>query len=345
MQFFWYKNQDPRVGSPEQLKNTNQMISYAIYSMTHDDDLQRIITNTEGVIPMITKLWVDEEREVTGGEQASVPILPIPVSSAALHQILFEADEQMLDQVVANSFPGAPEKVADFLLNRIRNAVKKPSAKLSAGVVQSFVDLTISFSRAPKHPLRHHLLSKGLLGVITKTLLVLTTRPLYEENVLEAITSCFGCISNLIECGDGITYIRQTITEGFLQAFVNIMPNFQRFDEEARSFTISLIEDLLPRYLVYRSVIESVVVAMRGLDTEACRNKVARSPVKKSWERLRQIAEARMMAKEMADETRKKLAWCDNVGFLLSGSLVVPSVSSTRFLSRVVPEKGSEGHV
>lgn len=315
MQFFYYKNLDStfRAGTPEQTKNTNQMISYAIYSMTHDDDLQRLITSTDGVIPIMTKLWLDEERVVPGGERANAPLLPVPVSSAALHQVLFEADDSMLDQVVANSFPGQPEKVASFLLTRLRAAVKKPAAKFTVAPVQTQIDLSISFSRAPKHPLRRLLLEKGLVGTVTKALLVLTTRPLQEDNVLEGIISCFGCISNLVECGDGVSYIRQMLNEDFLQAFVNVMPFFQKLDEEARSFTIELIEDMLPRYLVYRSIIEIVVEKMRALDTEACKSKVARSPVKESWYRLKRIAEARMISKQVADDTKKRAVFCDHV--------------------------------
>lgn len=304
MQSFYHLNGNPRNGTAEQRRNSMEMIAYALYSITHDDDTQKMISATPGIIELTTLMWKIEDHGTTP------PLLEVPMGTSAFHHVLFEATDSMLDEVVRES-GGTAENVADLALSRLRAAIKKKPIKPTH--IHAYVDIMVSFSRCRGHALRQTLLKKRAMALVTTALLSISTMPLRDESVLSAVISCFGFIRNLIEAGEGIYFVRQVIQEGFLQAFINISPSFGFLDSEAQEFTLSLIDDILPRYLVFRSIIQVVDTAMSRIETPENRAKIQRSPVRKSWADTKALALERLKIKFQSDVMKRQVAYCDYV--------------------------------
>ncbi|KAI0049148.1 hypothetical protein FA95DRAFT_1538803 [Auriscalpium vulgare] len=300
MVFFHEVYSNPNAQGP---KNAMEIIAYALYSITHEDAFQDRVTNTPGAIALAASLWMKEDA------RSETPLLPIPVASSMLHHILFCATDANLDEFV-KSAGGKTSTIADLCLSRLRSTIAKP---LVSGLqVRSYVDVMVALSRGRKHALRRAILHKGGIGVVTKALLKLSVLSLSDEDVRDAVIACFGFISNLIESGDGIHWVRQAVQEGLLLAFVNISPSFKSLDTEARSFTLALVSNVLPRYLVYRSVIMAVSAAMEKVDTPENRVKIERSPVKDSMYSTKLLADERKKIQFQSDVMKKELAYCDH---------------------------------
>ncbi|TFY79555.1 hypothetical protein EWM64_g4455 [Hericium alpestre] len=90
-------------------------------------------------------------------------------------------------------------------------------------------------------------------------------------------------------------------------------------DAEARRFTLRLIKDTIPRYLVYRSVIVAVDAAMHALETPEDRKKIDKSPVADSWYQTKKLAHERLLIKWSAAKKAPKdnLKRCTGCGTTL----------------------------
>ncbi|KAI0064969.1 hypothetical protein BV25DRAFT_1914117 [Artomyces pyxidatus] len=304
MVFFDKVNRQPGMGDRQTLQNTQQIVAYALYSITQDDDIQNVITNTPGIIPLATSLWKEESPGGPGS------LLPIPVGSAAFHHVLFSATDAILDEVVKYGGAGKARNVADLAISRLLAAIRKPST--SAPTLHAYVDILVSMSRGSKHPLRRAILRQGGIATVTKALLKVSAMNMYDDDVRDTAIACFGFISNLIEAGSGLPYVRQAIQEGLLQGFVAISPAFRRFDPEARGFALELIESVIPRYLVYRSVIVAVHAATQTLESADSLTKIERSPVKDAWKSMEHLARERALIKYRSDIIKKEQGYCDN---------------------------------
>ncbi|KAI0319607.1 hypothetical protein OF83DRAFT_1054763 [Amylostereum chailletii] len=301
MVFFDTLHRNPRLASKEQRENSQEIIAYALYTITIDDRIQAMVTATPGLVPLATKFWLDEnmQREST--------MLPVPVGSAALHHVLFTANDDTLNEVV-RSAGGKYGTVAQLGIARLKHELKRPIPR--GPHVHAYTDVLVTFTRGQDHPLRRAILKAGGMVVVTQALLKLSTQPL-DKDVFEGVISCFGFISNLIEAGEGTTYVRQAIQNGLLEAFVNISPSFNLLDPEAHGFTLKLVSNVIPRYLVYRSIILAVNASMTKLETPANRRKIERSPVKKAWYTTKMLALERSMVQHQADIERRERAFCD----------------------------------
>ncbi|TFY60692.1 hypothetical protein EVG20_g7327 [Dentipellis fragilis] len=303
IKFFYAINTNPRAGSAEQRRNSLEMVAYALYSITHDDAIQATISATPGLIALSTLLWLAEDPNF--GSQPTM--LPIPVTAAALHHVLFNATQATINEVVKVS-GGKSSIVAETALTRLRNALAKPVP--DPAHVHAHINVLVTLTRPRKHAVRRAVLRRGGIGLITRALVRVSTMPLQGPNV-DAVIAGFGFISNLIEAGEGIRYVRQAVREGLLQAFVNVSPSFARLDAEAREFILALVSDTLPRYLVYRSVILVVDNAMQKLETPEARAKIEKSPVRDSWYKTRKLAAERLMIKWSHDTVKTEAAHCD----------------------------------
>jgi len=155
------------------------------------------------------------------------------------------------------------------------------------------------------------------MGLAAKAAVALTSKTFVDEHVLAGLSSCFSFIGNLIEATDGIPWVRQAVQEGLLHAFVNISPSFHMLEPVVQGILLRLISDVLPRYMVYRSVILAVDTAMTKLECSDTTGKIERSPVKDAWYKMKRLALERLMIKSRSDAIKRQLAYCDNVGLPL----------------------------
>ena len=299
----FYTLQSQRPENDVQRQGAFEMISYAMYSIASSIGLKQAVQATPGAIRLATILWQRED------EGSAARKLAIPMGSAALHRVLSGASKELLDEVVESSGTDA-DRLATLALTRLNSAVKG-SQVLEPDVVHSYIDVIISLTRKD-HPLRDALLKKGTIGLVTRAFVRLSRASLVVMSVRDAVMACIGCTSNLIEFTDGVTWVQQALHEGLLLALVNISPSFRLLDGNVCTLVLAMLSDRLPRYFVYRSVIVAASAALTKLDTQHLA-KIARSPLKEPWLKLKHLTEERMSIKTEWSVMRKQVGYCDNV--------------------------------
>ncbi|KZV71467.1 hypothetical protein PENSPDRAFT_630153 [Peniophora sp. CONT] len=309
MRYFDTRNRDSSSPIPAMKRAIGQeVIAHALYALTGEDDIRPLAVATDGLVELITKLWLDEDKNRTTAGEGS---LRIRAASCALHTTLFTADAGQLDEVVRFS-GGDYEFVADLAVGRLRDMLDhKPPPPQFADHVFVYIDTLVTLTRCPCQ-LRQTILDCGAIVHVTRTLNRLSGL-LSDGSAFRATMSCFGFICNVIEEGEEAANVRQTVRNGMLEAFVNFMPKMATLGRMNQSFLKKLIGDIIPRYLVYRSVIMTVIPAMDKIDANPVYvARIRSSSFRDAWEGTKRLAKERWQVKDHSDALKNEKDTCDN---------------------------------
>jgi len=277
-----------------------------LYSISRDDVVRTAIVRTSGSVELATQLWLFED---------SVPIpssVEIPVGTAALDSLLRVADAPTLDRALKTA-GGKADQLAKLALTRLRAEGQKPL--ISGCRTAVYADILSQFSRSPKHLLQYAVLGAGAISTVTKTLVAISSQINLTGNpmLLDAIIALFGYLRNCLESTDGFTWITQSVQAGLLIAFVECSPHFSKLDDaEDREMITSIVKDVLPPYLVYRSVIRAVSEALDVVHKSSGISRVGNSAVGNVWKDFVVLAKERILVEAHATAWKGKATMCDN---------------------------------
>lgn len=293
-------------------KSNLDIISAAWYALSRSDSARKVMSATKGSIEIATQMWVMEDK----GNLPS--LVNIPTASAALDALLKDAQGPALDRVVGAAGGGA-DNVAQLMLSRLRTSINGTLAYDAPTVV--YLDLIGHLSRKPEHALRHAFLSSNTIALCTKIAVTVSTmlnRGGGPPILLDVMVAAFGYLTNCLESTDGFTWVSQSIQAGLLTAFVDCSPHYSKLDPDDCDMVLTIVRDILPKYLVYRSVIQAVDGTIRKLDHESHRQLVEKSIAWDIWMKFHKLALERYMVTLQATAMKGKAATCDNVHVSLS---------------------------
>lgn len=208
---------------------------------------------------------------------------------------------------------GKPDQVAKLALTRLQTEGQKP--RIGGFRIAVYADILSQFSRSPIHPLRHGILIGGAMSTVTKTLVTVASQ-INSSNrpmLLDAVVALFGYLRNCLESTDGFTWIMQSVQAGLLMAFVDCSPHFSKLEDiEDREMIISIIKDVIPRYLVYRSVVRTVSTALDVAYKSPKIGRVLKSMAKDDWQQFIFLAKERMLVEAHCSAWKGKATMCDN---------------------------------
>ncbi|EJD43851.1 hypothetical protein AURDEDRAFT_114606 [Auricularia subglabra TFB-10046 SS5] len=299
---------DVRVAGPNAHPQTRltaaNAIAAAIYGLSSNDDVKSAMANTPGCVELVTRLWWAEDP-------AGPAIADIPSATAALESVLRYSDAARLNRVLSvGQRPGAIAKRAlqNFKHWALRTPPDAKAATISA-------DLLNQMSRVAKHPLRHAILGNGTIGVFTQALVHLSDhieRPRADPILVHMFVSLLGYMWNCLESTDGFTWVKEAVNAGLPVAFARLSPHFSKIeDKEELDIILKLCNDLLPRYTVYRSVVEALVPQMKK--AEEYRAQVMKSPAHAVWHKFATHVYERNLVCLHAKATKGKAQACDNI--------------------------------
>jgi hypothetical protein len=277
-----------------------------LYSISRDDIVRNTIVHTPGSVELATQLWLFED---------AVPVpssVEVPVGTAALDSLLSVADSPTLDRTLKAAGAKA-DQLAKLALMRLSTEGQKP--QISGCKAAVYADLLSQLSRSPEHQLRHAILGASAISTVTKTLVAVSSQIDSSANPerLDAIIALFGYLRNCLESTDGFTWITQSVQTGLLKAFVECSPYFPRLDDaKDREMIISIVKNVLPRYLVYRSVVRAVGLALDGVYKSPAIGGVSSSVVSDVWKDFVQLAKERLLVEAQAAAWKRKATTCDN---------------------------------
>lgn len=250
--FFFSRIQNSKL--PKQRRATLDIISATWFALSRDDVICLKMARTPGCLEIATKLWFSEDN-IPGDTEGTM--FNFPTCTASLFALLEGVNKDILDRVV-KAAGGKPELVSQLALSKLRSGVKNP--KFDFLRMHFILNLCIRLSRINDHPLQNLFVEGGIITLATKALVRSAAEydTTLDHSILDVIIPAFGLLWNLLETGDGVRSIIQALRAGLLTAWVDLSRHINRLEPEDRDMVIKLVKTMLPRYLVYRSVVNAV---------------------------------------------------------------------------------------
>ncbi|CDO69474.1 hypothetical protein BN946_scf184817.g34 [Trametes cinnabarina] len=308
---------------------TLDILSAFWYTIEHLDVVREAMVKTPATIEIATRLWLEED----GGP---IPTkMDSPAGTCVLGNMLKFADKEALNRVLRVS-GGKTDELAKLAIARLQRALKGPA--YNPVHITIYMDFINSISRVASHPLRHALLSANIIWIVTTALtkisvLVHTSK---DDGWLTAMVSAFGYLRNCLESTEGFTWIAQSVGAGLLQAICDCSPRFDGLDPEDYNMIREIVGEILPRYLVFRSVIEGVDSALNKIERGPQKKRVEKSIIWPEWKKFADLAHERVLVLSQVDAFKGHSTTCDNVkahGLYISyatGSMLTPQRSSVK---------------
>jgi hypothetical protein len=238
-----------------------------LYVFSRFNRFATIMVDTADCVELVTKLWLLEEipartQSIVLGA-APTATLDMLLQVAA---VLGKGDAYCVRVFVAAGEDA--DRVAKLLLRR----VKKATQTLNAAVGQTaldlswHIDLITELCSPHPHPLRRAFFDQGVVAVLTSSFVALS-RIIVQHPTPDSIALFIACVvfySQFLEGGD-YPSVTQAIKTGFLVAFLDCSPAFRHLPTQSVDMARDIIRTVLPRYLVYRSIIEAVGAAIAKL--------------------------------------------------------------------------------
>ncbi|KAI9059087.1 hypothetical protein FKP32DRAFT_1188172 [Trametes sanguinea] len=285
---------------------TLDVLSAFWYTIEHRDCIREAMVTTPGTVEIATRLWLEED----GGPVPTT--MDSPAGTCVLGNMLKFADKDALNRVLRVA-GGKAGEVAKLSIARLQRALKGP--EYNAMHITIYMDFINSISRVASHPLRHALLGANIIWVVTTALtkisvLVHTSR---DPGFLTSMVSAFGYLRNCLESTEGFTWVAQSVGAGLLQALCDCSPRFKTLDRDDYAMIKDIVGDIIPRYLVFRSVIEAVDVALKKIEHGPQKKRVEESILWPEWKKLTELARERVLIMCDVDAFKGHSTTCDNV--------------------------------
>ncbi|OSD01899.1 hypothetical protein PYCCODRAFT_1468190 [Trametes coccinea BRFM310] len=285
---------------------TLDVLSAFWYTIEHRDCIREAMVKSPGTIEIATRLWLEED----GGPIPTT--MDSPAGTCVLGNMLKFADKEALNRVLRVA-GGKAGEVAKLSIARLQRALKGP--EYNAIHITIYMDFINSISRVPSHPLRHALLSANIIWVVTTALtkisvLIHTSR---DPGFLTSMVAAFGYLRNCLESTEGFTWVAQSVGAGLLQAICDCSPRFRSVDPDDYVMIKDTVGDILPRYLVFRTVIEAVETALNKIEHSPQKKRVEESIIWPEWKRFTELARERVLIMSQIDAFKGHSTTCDNI--------------------------------
>ncbi|TFY60980.1 hypothetical protein EVJ58_g4795 [Rhodofomes roseus] len=286
-------------------KSTIDVLSAAWYALCSKDPIRGLMIATPMTIEIATKLWLEED-------DGPPTHLNAPAGTCCLSSLLKMAKKEQLDRVLKMA-GGKADEIAKLSLARVKTALK--ARPINGTHLTMHLDFINALSREASHPLRHALLGANVIWIVTNALTTISIQVNLSRDLsfLDAMVSAFGYIANCLDSTDGFTWVSQSIGAGLLTSFVDCSPHFSKLDPEDFDMILTIVNNILPRYTVYRSVLEAMNGPMLKIDKGPQRDRVLNSVVKDAWRTFFASSCDRMTLLHQAEVWKGKNITCDNV--------------------------------
>lgn len=234
----------------------------------------------DDMIATITGLWLREDPNVdlTADE--------LPTSYKLMHNMLYlaQADHSTAQSIILREADGKRADVAIAALRPLHPISKDSRHSLSH--IRACTNLVMLLMPHRDSPFSLPILSNGGASLLSKAIVITWSRPSqvdYCEEMFGVTQSCFGGLRNALQSDSAATWARSAVSGGLLDALVQCSPSFQNFQEDTREDINLIITQLLPAYLVYRSVLGPVIESLNQLIHAKKLHRIENSPLKDDW--------------------------------------------------------------
>ncbi|KAI0046287.1 hypothetical protein FA95DRAFT_1402349 [Auriscalpium vulgare] len=268
-------------GSPQLL----EAYMYIIYYLVNNSELWPRVLKTPGIIEVGTAMWM----------RSTVCTVPeYPGAAMGFAELLVHVPDPIIDFLTASVADVGD--VAVRLVFPLRVAL---AAHATTEHLQAYVWQLDQFSQQiPAAPFAPALLSIGAVRLVSRTLLRFSQRDMREHDSLFIVRKCLCMVHRFVEMGTGIPWVAQSVRSGLLAALASIGPQLNLLDADAQVACMALVQDVLPRYLIFRPVIKAVGKVLEKLEDGPHIGLTQSRDFADSWAALKDLAKIRVEYQE-----------------------------------------------
>ncbi|KAJ7483625.1 hypothetical protein FB451DRAFT_1350598 [Mycena latifolia] len=241
-------------------------------------ELRATVRATPGIITLCTRLWIHPAAPLS----ACIPF-------------------RSCTRVVAAA-GGRPEAVAKTFLDRLRKTISK--APMHAEHASTLTFTLTTFIGLPRHPLAFAVLADNGAWVVARTLF-LASQATANDDYLACIRTALTFLRRALVQYDSPRLVAQALDAGLLPAICDLSSVLEGTTEQAAHDSLRFIlRDILPKNMVYRSVIKVMKRENRDIDGEAVDRGVMRSVLREEWMSLGLLTYLRSAVAKLPKEVR-----------------------------------------
>lgn len=290
---------------PHQLGTSSAILSFELLAkFSNSDPLCHIVKNSRRFMPMLIEMWSSE---------AIAPKITTNIANAAYTFYLYIKDmpEAMIYDSIVIGHGGGDSSVARTALDHFRHQISEPS--LDEGYIA--VDIMILHVLSTYIPLRNAILRQNSLVYVCD----LFRRVSSPENDFSnsdrvSITSnCCFYLHNYLNSNDGVSNIIQALNAGVLVSLMRSHYLRSGVSDEHFAAYGSIISRILPKYLIYRTVVVLINKYIRITDADSALQPI--EPLWSGWPALRELALCRQKELHYHRDLGGNICGYPSVGF------------------------------
>ncbi|TFK71911.1 hypothetical protein BDN72DRAFT_957765 [Pluteus cervinus] len=301
----WNDHWEPDLSSAA--ANACNAILRAWVRLIYSDKIIETMRSTHGTVEIATKMWLLEDRLSGTDTNCHLP-------SLLLWKMVPDNRLLTVQDRIALAAGGA-QAVAQTVIRRLNRTIAQQTVDID---VYSYLAMQVILIRELSidgHPIQRSLLEVGGITTTTKAALILAETlnsgevTVHDNVIIRGLTSGLIYVREVMEAGTGLSEITQAINAGIIEAFVEGSPFYTRIPFYYWQGIESIIAWVIPKYLVYGSIIRAVSEALCQLpDTSRLRN-IRHTPAWPAFRGMRKLTLERLLVKRSAKSTSSV---CDN---------------------------------
>lgn len=204
------------------------------------------------IIPYVVRLWELELACLGLHPFHNGDTHPFCSAGQLLQTYLREADDTFLETFLRGD-ANRSVHLASLAIGHLLRDLKIQSPMQAGVACHLNMDIIRSFTLCPS--VYHDLLAQGLANAVTKALLTFSTNTVAVDTVTSCVEYCFTCLLATFDTGNGATWIIQSLNAQLISAALRCSDS-AFFDGRKNEHGIkTLLLKVLPRYLIYESVL------------------------------------------------------------------------------------------
>jgi hypothetical protein len=257
--------------------------------------LLKVVSGTSGVVGLLIKIWTTQPLDPGSHLTSSVYDIT-PNKALQVYMTEYGTENENLDWVseVLGPMNGDAGRLAlgGLCHLRVRDNLQNTT---NIDYVTDSLRIIGVLSFHP--PIRYALANNNSFRLVTGVLTSITSQP-YLPSTARAVCSCIvECCTYLIcwlETANGVSGIQQALEAGLLSALVKSDPWLSKFDAAHSTMHLPLLANVLPKYLIYRSVVRRVTKSLRNISMLGDEQKMVQgTSYWSAWSQFKQTAAER----------------------------------------------------
>jgi hypothetical protein len=272
------------------VRNSYVTCIHLLDHLTNDADLRLTIATTSGVIHTLTQLWILETKHQHGfpGYASSIALVnfltPLPQYAACVTGFIEASGDD-------------PTELAAICLGRISANHQGPSPDLEALDADIRIVVSLSGPQIHLNVVRKALLERQSFAVIARTMynLASSPNPTTSPIMFSCLTFCAAYLRDYTDISSHMMLeaIESHIIPAFLLSGKSLLQDSA--STMLRDIRCEMAGGILPRYLVFRSILREADRSLKWISTRGFENQDAeKGEFGQAWMRLKAIVQDRL---------------------------------------------------